>query len=462
MKRRTVLLGAAAAAVGGVPVLRAEEGGSASADVIVAGGGAAGLCAAVRAAQAGARVLLFEKNEKLGGDTLISGGYFNAVDPVRQAPMGIFDSEEGFETQILKSGAGFNSPEAAAVLARESSATLRWLESLGMAFLPGVYEIFGSGFPRAHKPVLPRGRGYIQTLSEAALSRGVIIRTSSPVEAFLQADDGRVTGVRTGGPSGPRMWTAGRGVVAASGGFGASRSMRRRYAPDTADLPTDSQSGATGELIEAAARAGADIVNMRFVECVPGGAAEFDYPIRLDYVPSRMIIVNSAGRRFVDETGGRRAIAAAVLEEMKRGPCFAVASDRALDLFDPISRKNLYRGLYAGQAWRAKTPEALARAAGLPEEALLAEVSAAAAQRSLDRPPFWAARIWLRVHHTLGGIAVSGRAEVLNGGGRPVPGFYAAGAVTGNVHGAERIGGNGLASACTFGRIAGEMLAKTL
>lgn len=93
---------------------------------------------------------------------------------------------------------------------------------------------------------------------------------------------------------------------------------------------------------------------------------------------------------------------------------------------------------------------------GLPPEAVAEEVKSASAERSLDKPPFWGAKLFLRVHNTLGGIRIDEHARVLDRNGRHVAGFYAAGEATGSVHGVERIGGNGVACACTFGRIAGK------
>ncbi len=432
-----------------------------SVDVLVAGGGAAGLCAALTASDSGASVLVAEKMPRIGGDTLISGGYFNAVDPKRQQAQGIEDSEELFVQQILTAGAGRNSLEFARTLAHESTITLEWLEGLGLQFLPTVQEVFGSVYPRSHKPVLARGTGYVKVLSEAALRRKVRILTSSPVHNFILNGSGRVVGARLQTKRGIVRVEARRGVIVASGGFGASKAMRLKYTPQVADLPSDSHPGATGELLEAAESVGAALVNMGFAECVPGAAAAFNYPIRLDYVPSRVIIVNSRGRRFVDETKGRRAIAEAVLREMKEGPCFSVASSRALELFDPISLKNLYRGLFAGQAWKADTPEELAEKVGLPIDALVEEMRASAKSRAMDQAPFWATKLFLRVHHTLGGIRIDTEARVLNRQGEVIPGFFAAGETTGSVHGAERIGGNGLPSACAFGRIAGFSVMKT-
>ena len=455
--RRRELLAAGALWTVGVATVRAQEfRPAAAADVLVVGGGAAGLSAAVAAVEKKASVLVLEKAGFLGGDTLISGGYFNAVDPRRQAPQGIRDSEDFFRDQILAAGDGRNTPEVAGVLARESAVTLAWLERLGMKFLPQVFEVYGSRWPRAHKPVQPRGTGYVQTLSEALLTRGGRVMTDTPAEMILrEADTGRLLGVRAVRNGHYVEMAARRGVVLAAGGFGANRSLIRRWAPETADLATDSQPQMTGDMISAAEAVGARIINMTCVECVPGSPPEFRYPIRLDYLPDAMIIVNGEGRRFVEETQGRRAIAEAVLKEQARGQvCWCIASQQAVDRFDPVSQKNLLRGFYAGVAWREKTADALVRRLGMPW-VLEKEIATAGKERLMTKGPFWAVKLYLRIHTTLGGIATDAGARVLDETGNVISGLWAAGETVGSVHGAERIGGNGLAAACTFGRLAG-------
>lgn len=460
--RRRELLAAGVAWTVGVATVRAQEFRPvAAADVLVVGGGAAGLSAAVAAVEKKASVLVLEKAGFLGGDTLISGGYFNAVDPRRQAPQGIRDSEDFFRDQILAAGDGRNTPEVAGVLAQESAVTLAWLERLGMKFLPQVFEVYGSRWPRAHKPVQPRGTGYVQTLSEALLTRGGRVMTDTPAEMILrEADTGRLLGVRAVRNGHYVEMAARRGVVLAAGGFGANRSLIRRRAPETADLATDSQPQMTGDMISAAEAVGARIINMTCVECVPGSPPEFRYPIRLDYLPDAMIIVNGEGRRFVEETQGRRAIAEAVLKEQARGQvCWCIASQQAVDRFDPVSQKNLLRGFYAGVAWREKTADALVRRLGMPW-VLEKEIAAAGKERLMTKGPFWAVKLYLRIHTTLGGIATDAGARVLDETGNVISGLWAAGETVGSVHGAERIGGNGLAAACTFGRLAGTAAAE--
>lgn len=432
-----------------------------SCDVLVVGGGAGGLAAAVSAAEAGAgRVVLIEKNPRLGGDSLISGGYFNAVVPERQIPLGIVDSVEFFEEQILQSGDGRNDPAVVRTLAAGAGPALRWLEEKGMTFLPQVDEIFGSGWRRCFRPILSRGQSYIRALSAAAYSAGVTVRTKTP--ALRLVKEGAVlAGAVAKTETGKLVFIrAKRGVVLASGGFAANSSLVRRYAPTAAEMPVDSQPGNTGEMIEAAHAIGAALVNMDAVECVPGSRAGINYPIRLDYIPSRMIMIDDNGRRFVNEESPRAVVADAILR-YGNSPCWAVADAATLAALDGISQKNIYRGLYAGEAYREDTPEKLAEALGLDEATFLETLRSEPAASRIRTFPLWAVRMYLRLHATLGGIRINAKAAVLDASGNTIERLWACGSCTGSVHGRSRMGGNGLNTAVVFGRLAGKAAAKS-
>lgn len=432
-----------------------------SCDVLVVGGGAGGLTAAVSAAEArSGRVVLIEKNPRLGGDSLISGGYFNAVVPDRQTPLGIVDSVDFFEEQILQYGEGRNDPAVVRTLAAGAGPALQWLEEKGMTFLPQVYEVFGSGWRRCFRPILSRGQSYIRALSAAAYSAGVTIRTN--IAALQLVKEGAVlTGVVAKTEAGKLVYIrARRGVVLASGGFAASHSLIRRYAPVAAGMPVDSQPGNTGEMIEAAEAIGAALVNMDAVECAPGSRSGINYPIRLDYIPARMIMVDATGRRFVNEESARAVVADAILR-YGNSPCWAVADAATLAAFDGISQKNIYRGLYAGEAFREDTPEKLADALGLDRMTFLETLRSEPAASRIRTLPLWAVRMHLRLHATLGGIRINAGAAVLNASGNPIERLWACGSCTGSVHGRSRMGGNGLNTAIVFGRLAGEAAAKS-
>lgn len=456
ISRRTLL--AAGLALGCGPLRAAPNEIEERFDVVVVGGGIGGLSAALSAAERNAKVVLLEKNDFLGGDTLISGGTFNAVDPERQRPLGIEDSVEFFERQILESGGGYNDPKVVRVLAEGAGDAIRWLESYGMRFLPELAEIYGSGWVRAHRPAYPRGRGYILCLTNACLERGVEVRMKTRARELVTDTAGRVVGVRADTEEGTFVYRAEKGVILASGGFAANRELLRRYAPEYASLPIDGLPSSMGDMLTAAQEIGADAVNLGFVECIPGAPPGIAYQVRLDYNSEDCIMVNAQGRRFTKETGTRREIAAAVSGQ--KGPCYEIADQGSVERMIVNNQKDLWRGYFAKVAVKDDTPEGLARRLGLPEAALAEEIGRALASGKFEKPPFWGVRIHLRIHCTLGGLRIDEKARVLDENGRPIPGLRATGSLTGNVHGINRLGANGLNSACVFGRIAGAETAR--
>lgn len=460
MRRRTLLSGLAA--VGSLPALswaQEEFGVDLSADIVIVGGGAAGLSAAISAAETARKlnkrlkIVLFEKNADLGGDTLIAGGYFNAVDPKRQNKLHIQDSVELFESQILQNAGGAGSPELAHELAAGATEALYWLESYGVVFLPEVYTVFGSLYPRAHKPILPSGLGYIRALAQAAISMGVEIRTNCAAQEILTAN-GVLRGVTFTAGQGRRICST-HAVILASGGFGANSDMIARYAPSLMHLPIDTQPGSTGDMHQAAAAIGAQLVNMQYVECIPGAGNDVNFPVRLDYIPAKMILVTDNGRRFVDEDSGRYDVATAIVANGESQRVWAIADQSLVDALDATLQKNIYRGLYAAAAWREPTLMELAKRIGVDTAGLMQTMQQSPAKDRIRHAPFWAVPVHLRIHATLGGIQISEKAEVLNTQGHVIAGLWAAGAVTGGIHGRNRIGGNGINTAVVFGRIAG-------
>jgi len=455
MKRRELLAFSLSSMVS-VPVLAQEPKEGIQADVIVVGGGAGGLSAALTAAERGLKVCLIEKQPMLGGDTLRSGGFFNAVDPEGQAKLGIEDSVELFESQILESGRGFNSPDVVRVYAKGCTESLQWLKQHGLKFSDEIVEIYGSVWPRAHRPLSAAGTGYIRTLSEKAYERGVDILLNSSVIALVRnSADTRVAGVYFVQNGHSYLCKSRFGVVLAPGGFGANSKMVGKYVPPYENLAYDSHPGATGECLFLAENIGAQLVNMGFIECVPGTNPEISYPVRLDYDPSRVLIVNDQGLRFTDETGIRSQIAHDFFYKNK-GNCFSIADAEAVAAIEPLRQKNLYRGLYANAVWRAPTIAELAKKIGVPVENLIQEAGSERGRRILKTAPFWASRVYFRRHVTLGGIKINPQALCLDKEDKPIFGLWAAGQVIGNVHGFNRLGGNGINCAVTFGRIAGQ------
>lgn len=441
-------------------------------DVVVIGAGGAGLSAALSAAEAGARVLLLEKQSEIGGNTRISGGYFAAVDPKRQRPMGIEDSEALFLKQLLESGGGRADPRLCSILVKQASEALLWLESHGMKFQDTVMELYGSHWPRVHKPLMPMGEGYIHALSGAALRRGVVIRTGCRATDIL-IEDGRAVGIRGRSDGRTETIRARRGVILASGGFGANRVMVEHYAPNLAGLTTDNTPGSTGEMLLAAAGIGAELRGMDAVQCLPGCPPGRTHRVRLHNDVSRFIFIDRRGKRFIREDERRDVLRDAVLALPERY-AYSLIDDDGLRSYNIVFQKEAVIGVETGDAWRDTLGE-LAQAMGLEPETLEKTVedynrgvragkdafgkSPAELRHEIRKPPFWACYAGMTTHYTMGGIRINEEAQVLDASGSPIPGLYAAGESTSGVHGINRMGANGINDAVVFGRIAGHAAA---
>lgn len=477
LSRRNLLCGLTGAALGAaLPKVLAQGSPSTDVvqerrfDVVVAGGGGAGLAAAVRAAELGARVVLLEKEAALGGNTLIASGYYAAVDPFRQTAQKILDSEEAFARQIAENAGPSADRAKIARFVGEAFPTLRWLEEKGVRFEEQLYEISGSLARRNHKPLLPNGEGYVRQLAAAARRLGVTIETRAKAEAIETDANGRARSLLVLLPNGLVRFRAGRGIVVATGGFGANPEMVARFAPRFAGLTHDNAPGATGEMTLAAARAGAALVDMGEIQCQPGCPPGRTHRVRLHNDVARFILVDKTGRRFVAEDAPRDVVRDAVLKA-PGAVAFALVDDDGLRSYNRLIQKETVMGVESGDAWVADDLASLARQIGVDPGELLASVRKynvgirygidscgkdVRNARLIVEPPFWAAYAAMTVHATMGGIRTTPDAGVLREDGRVFPGLFAAGEAAGGLHGRNQLGGCGLADAFVFGKIAAE------
>lgn len=447
----------AGAAIAAEPPSKWDE----SVDVVVVGGGGAGLSAALSAAEHGASVVLVEKQPYIGGDTLVSGGYFNAARTEIQKKAGVSDDPELFKEQIEVSGDGRNDAALAKTLAFESADTLKWLEANGVHFQSKVYQIYGSVHQRSHKPSLPRGTAYVQALSKACLAKGVEIRSSTKLTGIYRSGSDRVEGVETMSGSSVKKIRAVRGVILASGGFAANADMISRFAPKLSAYPSDSMPGNTGEVMNMAQKIGASTTNMDVIEVVPEGAPSLAMSARIYTLVKGVVFINDKGERFVDERAPRNRIAAELIKQGAEN-CFTVADNENVQSLDKMQLKNLYRALFAGMVWKADTLKDLAEQIGVPYRNLERSVNELPDEQRPKSAPFWAVKVYPWIHYTLGGLRINEKSECLDANGKVIAGLYAAGQITGNVHGANRLGGNGLSDAIVFGRIAGRNAAERI
>lgn len=481
-RRELIQIGGMLAMAAGVPMVSAAESQgkwNKTFDVIVIGSGGAGLAAAVTAAQEKARTVILEKMDIVGGNTRITGGAFNAVDPEEQKKKGIEDSVEKHAEQTLKGGDYRGNVELVKEFTRRAPEAMQWLKSCGVEFAPGVYQVYGGLWPRAHNTVKPFGTGYIDALMDQCKKLNVPIELNSKVVRLVREQplSGRVIGVEFTNKRGQtRRYRAVKGVVIASGGFAANPAIRALYDPRLFDLPTTNHKGATGDLIAPAQDIGAEVVGMDYIQLLPGGATTGRFIGTVSPVEN-VIFVNKNGDRFVAEDQRRDVVADAILTSPNK-IVFGIMDVNGYNGMKTGARKAFDNAFKVGDAVTAPTLDELALKLQIPAENLkkaVADYNKAVETKKdplgrkptvlvnkIEKAPFYCGRLTMAVHHTMGGIEINSKAQVMDRSQKPIPGLYAAGEVTGGVHGTNRVGGNAVAEIFTIGRMAGQNAAKGL
>ena len=493
-----------------------------TADVIVVGGGGAGLSAAIAACQNNAKVILIEKTALLGGNTIRAGGPYNAVDPERQAnvqpaseaamkslerllkvspkndlhkkyqdqlqkeldaykaqkPNHLFDCLALHILQTYDGGDYAGKIEFIEKMCSESLNAAEWLESNGLVWRDTIVTVPGGLWPRAHVPQNAAGSDYINTNKKLAEKMGVEIILNCKGESLIKKD-GRITGVKAVQSNGTQViLNAKKAVVLASGGFAASKEMRKKYnSLLNENLGTTNNPANTGDGITMAEKVNANLIGMEYIQCLPlgnpetGGLNGWIGGIGVEYYYQ----VNKSGKRFMAEDGRRDVMTKALLEQP--GSFSYVIADSHVTFKDG---KNLWgddvEKLVADKKiFRADTIEDLAKQIGI-DPAVLKQTNDAFNKaveagkdnefgrslfgQKMDKAPFYASPRMPTVHHTMGGIEINLDTQVLDKNGNVIPGLYAAGEVTGGIHGKNRLGGNALVDIHVFGRIAGTNAAK--
>ena len=487
-----------------------------SADLIIVGAGGAGLSAAVTAKDLGVKnVLVLEKMPVIGGNTLRCASAFNAADPDRQKALPMTEtlkeavvkainekpvSEEHAKLMAdvkakyeayLKSGSKtlFDCPEWHALqtynggdkvgqipLIRQYSNnvldTLHWMQSKGSPVMDRVSQGAGALWQRTHQLDAPAGLGLIDPLYQAAVKQGVNFKLGMRVQDLILNDKGRVIGVTATDKVGNKYeFTSKDGVILATGGYSQNKEMRQKSAPHlTSEMVSTNQPGATGDGIIIATRHGADTTGMNYVQVYPlatPGTGALQGRARKMSGLDDVIDVNKNGERFVKEDARRDEFVAAI----KKQPGGVVYDINDSSIVKPLNSFNedVETLVSIGRIYKADSLADLAKQLGMPADKLEATVAEfnkmveakkdpkfgrKLFDRPIVKPPFYATPRAPSSHHTMGGLQISTNAQVLDKNGKPIPGLYAAGEVTGGIHGSNRLGGNATADVLTFGRIA--------
>jgi fumarate reductase flavoprotein subunit len=457
-------------------------------DVIVIGGGGAGMSAAIEAHDAGARVLLVEAAGQLGGSTALSGGVYYAAGTSVQRAAGVHgDTADAMHEYYLTLNQWRVDPAVVRRLCDGAAPGVEWLISLGVDFKPqALYKSGVESVPRGHQ-AHGNGAAIAAALERAVRGRpGIEIALGNRALALLFRD-GAVRGVRADGED-----ATAASVVLASGGFGHSAELLARHYPEATaagdwawciSAPT-----CVGDGLEMAVQVGASIGgdNRGLLLTTPGFHKQLEV-----YVPGWIAYVNSEGRRFVNETAAYAVMAGVIKEE--GGKCFAVFDEASRAQAKPAPEfadafasgvlplnwvaDVLAQQIAQGKILRGATLEELAKQAGIAPGALVstaARINADCAAgrdsaffkdprqlRPISTPPFYAAEIRPAIIClTSCGPRITPDTRVLDQNERPIPGLFAAGEVTGNVLGDRYIGGgNSIANAIVFGRVAGRSAA---
>ncbi len=447
---------------------KALEEQTLEADVVVIGAGGAGMTAAITAHEAGKEVILLEKMPYAGGNTTKSTGGMNAAETSVQAELGIEDSVQTFIDDTMTGGKNVNDLALVTTMAENSAEAIDWLASIG-APLPEVSFSGGATNKRIHRPEGGAAVGpYLVEKLLAKIGEDEISLLYNTEATELIVEDGAVTGVKATG-DGIRYTINAKAVVLATGGFGANLEMCAAYNPDLAGFVTTNSPCATGDGIKMAEAAGAATVDMEQIQIHPTVYQATSLMVTESVRGGGAILVNASGERFIDEMETRDVVSAAEIAQ-EGGYAYLV--------FDQAQRDNLSAidsYVSNGLTVQADTIEGLASEMGVDAANLQATVEAwnkAVAEQNdeafgrttgmdvdISVAPFYAIQIAPGIHHTMGGVKIDTTASVISVDGEPIPGLFAAGEVTGGVHGANRIGGNAVADIIVFGRIAGQSAA---
>ena len=450
-------------------------------DVVVIGAGGAGFSAAITAKNAGANVVLLEKMPAVGGNSLISGAEMNVAKNWVQPKLGINDDSPELHAQdTFKGGDGKGDMKVINVMTHEALDAAKWCRDyLGVRFEDDNLFFFGGhSRKRALIPVGHTGTEFIAKFQAKADELGIPVITNMKAEELIKDKDGRVVGVKATMDGSEYTFNAKGGVVLATGGFGANPEMVKKYNPKIDErFKTTDAPGSTGEALYMAERAGAELVNMGYIQTYPicdplSGAIELIADARFDGA----IMLNQEGKRFVEELQRRDVLSEAILNQTGQY-CWVLWNDNIGKISNTVkAHANEYEAFTKqGVMTTCDDLKCIADFTKIPFDQLqktVKRVSDMAGKGNdkdfnhrsglvdMQQGKYYVIKAVPSTHHTMGGVRINEKAEALTAEGKVIPGLWAAGEVTGVTHGTNRLGGNAYTDIIVFGRIAGEAAAK--
>ncbi len=444
--------------------------------ILIVGAGAAGLTAALAARDAGAGVMVLERDPLPQGSTALSSGLVPAAGTKAQAAQGIADTPELFARDIQAKAKGLAEPRLVAALAATIGPTVDWLAEVhGVPFT--VVEGFlypGHSALRMHGTPKRTGAELMACLGGAAARAGVDVVADAHVHA-LYVEGGRVVGVGIDRPDGATERIGCGALVLACSGFGGNRGLVQKNIPEMASALFFGHAGNEGDALAWGAALGAATRNLGAYQGHGSVATPHNILVTWALMMEGGFQVNAAGQRFSDEHQGYSEQARVVLSQ-PGGIAWSIYDEQRHKI--ALQFEDYRDALDAGAVQSAPDIRTLARGLGLPEAALEATLrdvqslvrgNAAdpfgrdfSAKPALDAP-FYGVKVTGALFHTQGGLLVDDSARVLRPDGTPLPNLFAAGGAACGVSGPECWGylsGNGLLAAIGLGRIAGASAAR--
>jgi fumarate reductase flavoprotein subunit len=441
--------------------------------VAIIGAGAAGLVAALSCLDAGVEPLLLERDPVPRGSTSLSAGLIPAAGTRFQRLHGIEDDAETFARDIQEKAHGQAEPTTVRTVAAQAGPAIEWLADRHGLDFSVVHDFSYPGHTHRRMHGLPSRSGaeLVDRLRSAAETAGVSLLTEARVTTLVADQSGRLRGLVATRPDGSAERIGARAIVLACCGYAGNKELVRKYIPDLVDAVYFGHPGNEGEALSWGEQIGAELRDMTGHQGHGSVAHPQGILVSWAVIMEGGFQVNIEGRRFWNESSGYSEAGVAVMGQ---------PGSIAWDVFDSriagitAQFEDFRQAQAQGAVISADSPAELARLMKLPEDVFLAtfdEVAALKRDGATDgfgrswrgvaplAAPLCAVRVTGALFHSQGGLVVDEGARVRLAAGGIIPNLFAAGGAACGVSGPEASGylsGNGLLSAVTLGRIAGQ------
>lgn len=444
--------------------------------VVIAGAGACGLTAALAAREAGAEVLILEKDATPRGTTSMSQGTMCAAGTQAQKDAGIDDSPEQFFDDVMTKVNGETDPEFVRVITREAAPTIDWLsQAQGIPFAVDTsWKGLGHSIQRLHAPPNKTGEDLLGRLLQAVERAGADLLTNAHVTDLYADDMGRVLGVRIARPDGSHEDIGCDALILATCGFANNPEMIAEFIPEMAGAHVFTWENSLGDGIRLGMELGGAVADMTAFQGYGALAHPQELLFNYNYVIDGGVLVNRNGERFSDEMADVSGQGVKVMQQPDH-LAFMIYDETLHNRYKHLHETR--QALEVGAVKTGDTVADLCGALGLPSDAVAATLSALSAVKAGAQTdpwgrdftdahdlaaPYYGIRVTGAMYHTQGGLEVDGNAQVKRAGGGLLPNLFAGGGAARGMSGPTCSGyipAAGLCMAMTLGRLAGRAAA---